>query len=334
MMKLRRCVIFGGTGFIGSHFAQHLTSSDLAEEIILADIAPVRPEFSFDDKRVRYVKLDVRDPSERWSLPGSVDLIANFAAVHREPGHEWHEYYGTNLAGAEHVCSWAERVDCKRIIFTSSISPYGPTESVKTETSPPAPISPYGASKLVAEKIHIGWQRAASGRRLVIVRPGVVFGPGERGNVTRLVKAVNRRYFFYLGNRRVRKAGGYVKELTNSMLWALERTPETGGVFLYNFAMEHAPAVEDYVKTVCKVAEIERFLPNVPHVLLLSAAYVARAITKPFGITQPLDPVRVRKLTRSNNIEPAVLKREGYSFQYTLESAMRDWRNERPDEWR
>lgn len=333
-MKFSICVIFGGTGFIGSHLAQYLIKHELAAEVILADIAPPRPSFTFKEGRVHYVKVDVRQPIESWGLPDSVGLIANFAATHREPGHETHEYYETNLPGADNVCAWAEKVGCENIIFTSSIAPYGPTESGKTEESIPSPISAYGGSKLAAEKIHIAWQRTDGGRRLVIVRPGVVFGPGEGGNVTRLVQATLRRYFLYMGNRLTRKAGGYVKELTNTMLWALGKLPDEGGVFLYNFTMVQAPTVKEYVDTTCNVAGVKRFVPSVPYALLLTISYVIDAVTRILTIKQPISPVRIRKLVRSNNIEPCVLKREGYKFQYTLETAMRDWRNDRPDEWK
>ncbi|TRZ67277.1 MAG: hypothetical protein D4R98_04450 [Comamonadaceae bacterium] len=44
-------------------------------------------------------------------------LVANFAAVHREPGHEDWEYYETNLYGAENVCAWAESVGCKHLFY-------------------------------------------------------------------------------------------------------------------------------------------------------------------------------------------------------------------------
>src|SRR5690606_31892986 len=99
---------------------------------------------------------DVRRPID-WFPEEKVDLIANFAAVHREPGHEDYEYYETNLLGAENVCAWAERVGCNKLIFTSSIAPYGPSESPKNEGSLPVPVSAYGGSKLVAEQIHQKW---------------------------------------------------------------------------------------------------------------------------------------------------------------------------------
>lgn len=334
MRKFKICVIFGGTGFIGSHLAAFLINNDLAEKVVLADIKPIRDDFSFDSNRVDYQVLDVRKPVSEWVLPESADLIANFAAVHREPGHELAEYYETNLPGADNVCAWADQVGCNNIIFTSSIAPYGPTEHPKTEDSIPTPNSAYGGSKLAAEKIHLAWQGARAGRKLVIVRPGVVFGPGEGGNVTRLVQATLRRYFLYMGNRQTRKAGGYVKELVNTMFWALDKIPAQGGKFLYNFTMSKAPTVEEYVDTTCRVAGVKRVVPSVPHALLLAVSYVIDAIARPLAIKQPISPVRIRKLVRSTNIEPSVLRQEGYQYKYTLETAMQDWRNDRPDEWR
>lgn len=330
---MKTCIIFGGTGFIGSHFALHLSQTGEFDDIVLADIAPIRRDFQFD-ARVRHVAVDVRLPIEQWPLPDRADLIANFAAVHREPGHANNEYYETNLPGAENVCAWAEKVQCRRLIFTSSIAPYGPSEEAKTEVSIPTPVSGYGGSKLAAEKIHQAWQRAAAGRRLVIVRPGVVFGPGERGNVTRLVQATLRHYFFYMGNRQTRKAGGYVKELVNTMLWALARLPETGGAYLYNFTMPQPPTVQEYVETTTQVAGVTRWIPSFPFRLLLMVSYAVEMVARPLLIQQPISPVRVRKLIRSNNIVPAALQRDGYAFLFTLEKAMADWKRNRPDEWR
>lgn len=48
------------------------------------------------------------------------------------------------------------------------------------------PNTPYGISKLVAEKIHEVWQAKDKSRELTIVRPGIVYGKGEHGNMTRL----------------------------------------------------------------------------------------------------------------------------------------------------
>jgi nucleoside-diphosphate-sugar epimerase len=332
----KNCVIFGGTGFIGSHFANYLIQNNLVDEVYLADIKPVRSFFSFDNNKVHYVDLDVRKPIDPSLLPSNVALIANFAAIHREPGHEDYEYYETNLYGAENVCAWAESVGCKNLIFTSSISPYGPSEEPKDETTLPVPVTAYGGSKLAAEKIHLCWQNAdKENRHLVIVRPGVVFGPGEGGNVSRLIKAVLGRYFFYMGNRQTRKAGVYVKELCNAMWWVLQSQNDTGErVSLFNMSMNPGPTIEDYVQMVCKVADVKRWVPSVPYLLLLALAYCIDVFAKPLGLKHPFSPVRIKKLVRSNNILPNYLVINGYSYRYDLESAFRDWKKDCREEWR
>lgn len=334
-------VVFGGTGFIGSFFADFLIAQGAVEKVYLVDIespteksSAYRRSYIGGREAIKYLPGDVRLPID-LAISEPVTLIANFAAVHREPGHEDHEYYETNLLGAENVCTWAESVKCRRLIFTSSISPYGLGENEKDERTLPVPATAYGGSKLAAEKIHQTWQaRDANGRHLVIVRPGVVFGPGEGGNVSRLIKAVLHRYFFYMGNRSTRKAGVYVKELCHAMWWVLQQQEKCGERFsLFNMSMNPGPSIEDYVEVVCKVAGVRRMVPAVPYPLLLAAAHTIDAVAKPLGINHPFSPIRIRKLVRSNNIRPTYLLESGYSYLFTLESAFADWQKSCPEEW-
>jgi len=338
---MKVAVIFGGSGFIGVFFAKHLIDSAHFDKVYLYDKQPVNEKpFPYRQKLVQdtpaiiEVNGDVRQ-AIAWKPSEQIELIANFAAVHREPGHEDFEYFDTNLAGAENVCNWADEIDCKNIIFTSSISPYGPSEDIRDEWSLPVPVTAYGASKLVAEKIHQTWLAGdKEHRHLVIVRPGVVFGPGEGGNVSRLIKAVIKRYFFYMGNRDTRKAGTYVKELCVAMYWVLELQKKQRTHFsLFNMTMNPGPSIQDYVKAVCTVANIKRRTPSVPYFLILTAAVTIELIARPFGIKHPFSPVRIRKLVRSNNILPSFLIENGYSYQHTLESAFLDWKISCPEEW-
>lgn len=343
-MNFDKVAIFGGSGFIGSHLARLLLDSGYCSQIILADIVePDLERFGYfltdfiDNGKVIYIPCDVRNASSFDGLPGSgVQLIINLAAVHREPGHQPFEYYETNLLGAENVCAWTERVGCERVVFTSSIAPYGPCEDSKTETSIPCPETAYGSSKLAAEKIHIGWQKTdSSARKLVIVRPGVVFGPGEGGNVTRLVRAVIGRYFFYMGNKKTGKAGIYIKELCQSIVWALSKVEKKEkGCLLYNATMLPAPSVEDYVTTICKVAAIKRNFKSVPYSLLYTMAVLIEVAARPLGINHPISPKRIKKLVRSNNIQAQVLNDEGYEYIYSFEKAFEDWKSEFPTDWK
>lgn len=335
-------IVFGGLGFIGSHFIRFLINNRDVDGIYVFDKRELSSDFFksnlndiFLDKRVNIISGDVRSPISKFGIDGEVLCIINLAAVHKEPGHEDSEYFDTNLLGAENICKFAEDMGCNKIIFTSSISPYGVSDGVKDEHTLPTPVTAYGSSKLVAEKIHQVWQaKDIQNRRLVIVRPGVVFGAGERGNVSRLIKAVINRYFFFMGNKSTRKAGVYVKELCNALWWVLQGQKKNGEtVSLFNMTMNPGPSIGEYVSAVCKAQSIKRFIPTVPYKVLIGIAYAIDALAKPLGIKHPFSPVRIRKLVRSNNIIPTYLVKHGYQFQYSLDSAFADWKKDSPEEW-
>ena len=150
------------------------------EQVLVVDLVPPREApytakltQALQDGRVSFVTHDIRQPFPSELFP-SPSLIFNFAAVHREPGHQPHEYYETNIKGAENVCAYAAATGCKRMVFTSSISPYGPSEETKHEESLPVPETAYGGSKLVAEKMHVAWRNGDPERKLLIMSPGVV----------------------------------------------------------------------------------------------------------------------------------------------------------------
>ena len=338
---MKSVVLFGGTGFIGTHLAIHILEHTPAQDIFLVDFKPPRElpytrqlQAGLSSGVIRYVFHDVRNPIPATLLPVQPDLIFNLAAIHREPGHLPSEYFETNLAGAENVCAWATEVGCDTIVFTSSISPYGPSEEKKTEASFPTPETPYGTSKLAAENIHRKWQCGNPERRLLLLRPGVVFGPGEGGNVTRLVHSLIKGYFVYLGNRKTIKAAGYVKELCLVAIFGLDilYRPEHS-VLLINVTMDPPPTMEQMVTAISKVIGKKRKPFNLPRKLLLALSYPLLALERICHIQMPINPVRVRKLYRSNNISPEALKCLGYRYTYTLESAFRDWMQDSPQDF-
>lgn len=342
---MKTAVIFGGTGFIGTFFAKYLLESSAFKCIYLYDLEDIdfkssqyRKDLVCNDSRIKFIKGDIRSQIniEDLHTKDNIDLIANFAAIHREPGHADKEYYETNLAGANNVCEWADKIGCNNIIFTSSIAPYGPSEDEKDEQSLTTPTTAYGGSKLVAENIHKTWQaKDSSIRRLIIARPGVVYGPGEGGNVSRLIKAVINRYFFYMGNKNTRKAGVYVKELCNAMYWVmydLDNNPAP--ISLFNVSMNPGPSINEYVLSICKVAHIKRSIFSVPYILLYTASLFIELFAKPFGLSHPFSPVRIKKLVKSNNILPSYLVDKGYKYKYNLDESLSDWRDECPAEWK
>ena len=320
----KNILITGSSGFIAIYLIKKLDQSNKI--------------FGLDLKKSKNTKLifDIRKELNISKIPKKIDLIINLAAIHREPGHKNHEYFDTNILGAENITAFAEKVDCKQIIFTSSISPYGIEDKLKDESTVPCPNTPYGSSKLAAEKIHIAWQnRDLKKRILTIVRPGVVFGKGEGGNMSRLVKLIHKNFFFYMGNKDTRKAGVYVKELVNQILWVHEKQVknEFPKNIVFNATMWPNPSISDYVNTVKNVSGIKRFIPSAPYWLLMCFGFAFEFGFKVIGKQNPFSPVRLRKLVRTNLVKPSFLLKNKYKHIYTLSSALEDWKKEDPDVW-
>lgn len=321
-------IIFGGSGFIGTHLIHLLKETkkdgdkiyDL--DMVLPGEEGVVPGVVEKNEGVEYIRLDVRKPIEFDFTPTKNDIIFNLAAVHRTPGHPDREYFETNINGAENVTAFAEKHNIRKILFTSSIAPYGAAEELKTEKTLPTPNTPYGISKLIAEKIHEKWQTGdKDNRELTIVRPGIVYGKGEHGNMTRLYKGQKKRYFFYAGRRDTIKACIYVKEL---VLFFKYRMVDNSfvGTEIYNCTFEPAYTIEQICTTMQKATDMKRHIMLIPSWILMPAAYVFGPIG---GKKVGIHPARVKKLMVSTNICGKKLSDSGYKFHYSFEDTFRDW---------
>lgn len=311
-------VVFGGAGFIGTHLLRYLKSTGYGP-LVSVDIAePKRPVGG-----VEYRVHDLTQPIETGSIP-HFDEAYNLAAVHRTPGHEPHEYYLANVGGATNVVRFCREAGINRLLFTSSIAIYGPGEDLKDESTTPTPTSDYGRSKLLAEEIQREWQLEDASRKLVIVRPAVVFGAGEGGNYTRLAQALRKGIFVYPGRRDTIKSGGYVGELIRTMRFALESNEPS---ILYNFCYPDAYTIEDICRTFHTVAGYRAPRGLVPLAAMNAAALPFETLNK-LGLRNGIDRERIAKLVVSTRVHPGWLLRSGYGFQSDLASALADWREQ------
>ena len=307
--KMDNSIVFGGNGFIGTHLIRTLGSTCLSFDLVTGS------------KTSKF--CDVRE-TINIDLDNQIDIIFNFAALHTTPKHEYQEYFETNIKGAENICDFARKNNINTIVFTSSIATYGTWEDEMNENSFPLPTSAYGISKLLAEEVHKRWQSEDKKRKLIILRPGVVFGEGEGGNFTRLFNAISRGRFMYPGRKDTRKSAIYVKDLVNIMVEMTKK--ETPGCYLYNMAYTPNHTIEKICKSIAKVtgSNVPRIL--VPSWILLSSAYIINAIGKISGLSfNGIHPDRVKKLLISTDVVGKKILDDGYEYQYSLESAIQDW---------
>lgn len=309
-------IVFGGSGFIGSRMLRLLHGRGV-RRLAVADVVPP-VELGFD---VEFHRVDVRFPID---IAGTWDVAYNFSAVHRTPGHPDDAYFETNVAGAINVTNFCRDRGIETIVFTSSIAVYGPKEDLLTERSVLEPSSAYGKSKLLAEDIHRTWFADDPRRKLVVVRPAVIFGEGENGNFDRLRGALRARRFAYPGRTDTIKACGYVEELVRSIEWVRNGSDTD---VTYNFAYPERATIEQIAEAIADGDGSGRPLGRIPLAPMLGAATVFEAMGR-VGLRTGINRARIHKLVRSTNIYPAYLVDQGYPFGTDVRSGIEAWLHE------
>lgn len=308
-------LVTGSSGFIGTHLVRRLVNA--GKRVICIDIKDPRERL----EGAVYNKMDVRDLSS-LQVDEPVAGIYNFAAIHTTPGHETHEYYETNISGALEVTRLAERLGVNQIVFTSSISVYGPSEETKTEASQPSPVSSYGYSKWLSEKIHRAWFERSGDRRLTIVRPAVVFGQGEGGNFARMASLLKKGFFIYPGRKDTIKACIFVEDLLNAIEFA-HQNPDP--LVTFNGSYPGPYTIEQIVATLIRnhFPRARTFL--VPEFVVHTAAKILGSLN---FLNIGIHPDRVTKLVKSTDVRPGWLESQNFPFPSTLDQIMQNWADE------
>ena len=333
---MNKCaIIFGGSGYIGSNLLSFLIKKQTFDKYYVFDIKPLNGfNKELSNNTVIYQKIDVRDDInpeiEIKKINREESWIYNFAAIHREPGHEYKEYFDTNIPGAKNVNNFASKSGIKNIFFTSSIAPYGRSLEERTENSTLYPETAYGISKGMAELIHEKWQKEDPSRRIVIVRPSVIFGPKDPGNVYRMIKALKKGTFILPNGGNVIKAYGYVHGLVESMLFTMQKSEDK---IVYNYAENPIVPLNSMVTIAKEVLNIKKPTLKLPVNILVIIAFFAQIMFKLIGKKSDIHPVRVKKAGFPTNIKPLYLIDNGFEFKYEFKKAIAHWKKESPEDF-
>ncbi len=298
-------LITGGSGFIGRYFHQALVAS--GHKVTILDLA--KPTWDANPSRV--IVGDVRDPAAvRQALTGC-DAILNLAAAHHDFGIARETFFSVNEGGARVLCAAAEEIGVKNICFFSTVAVYGAVPEPRHEDSPTQPTSPYGQSKLAAERVFEAWTAAGEGRRCVVIRPTVVFGPRNFANMYALIRQIQSGLFFRVGAGRNVKSLAYVENLVDGALFLWQR-PAERPFEVFNYVDKPDLDTRSLLSAIYQA--LGRRLPRVhlPLRLALIAAAPFDLLIRISRRNLPISTARIRKMSTQTRFEAERVLRAGY----------------------
>ena len=188
-------LITGAAGFVGRAAVDEFVNNGWSVRAIVRDLERVRPASS---QLVEYIPVgDIANVSNWSRYCSGCDVVVHLAARAHEPSTSDGDFAGFERINCDVTVALADaamKSGIGRFIFVSSAGVMGDfSQRPFTESDTPAPVSVYAKSKLKAE---LALSALCGGREmeLTILRPTLIYGPGNPGNLERLVKMLSRGF--------------------------------------------------------------------------------------------------------------------------------------------
>lgn len=305
--------VTGGAGFIGTELVS-LLRADGEEVRILDTVMSARfPELS--------TIVDVCDLDGLTTALRGCDRVYHLAAEHKDDVDPPQRYYTVNAEGTRNLVQAAERCGIGTIVFTSTVALYGLSQGASSESARPSPFNDYGKSKLLAEESLQAWAARDGGRRLVMVRLAATFGPGNRGNLSRMIEAIERGRFVIVGSGRNRKSIAYVKNVA-SFLHMCRRLPS--GVTVVNYADKPDLTTAELVSTVRHALGRVGDGLKIPLALGIVGGFGFAMLQRRSRREASMLVERIRKFSSDTVIQTGTLERLGFEPPFTLRQGLSD----------
>jgi GlcNAc-P-P-Und epimerase len=306
--QIMNILVTGGSGFIGTNLV-----TDLLGRGHNVTIYDERQSETYPD---HCIVGDVRDKEKLAHSVYAVDAVYHLAAEHRDDVHPASLYYDVNVGGAENLVHALKKNGVRQLIFTSTVAVYGLNSGVSDEDSPVNPFNDYGKSKYKAETIFNEWVDSDPTHCLITIRPTVIFGEKNRGNVYNLLHQLSSGKFIMVGKGVNRKSMGYVLNLTSFLSALLKSEP---GRFVYNYADKPDLSMNELLKIFHNlIGKNHNNKFKIPYALGLMGGYCFDLLAKATGKTYPISSIRIKKFCADTVIDAGKLQKTGFAPPYTL----------------
>ncbi|CAI9679884.1 NAD-dependent epimerase/dehydratase family protein [Elizabethkingia anophelis] len=314
-----KIAVIGGSGFVGTRLIDILVSTGQYNLLnIDKNVSGKFPDIT--------VIGNVMDKGTLISQLQGTDVVVLLAAEHRDDVTPVSLYYDVNVEGMKNTLEAMEVNGVKRIVFTSSVAVYGLDKNNPDESFPAEPFNHYGKSKWEAELVLQEWQKKHADWNVNVIRPTVIFGEGNRGNVFNLLNQIANGKFMMIGNGNNQKSMSYIGNVIAFIHFLIENQKE--GYNVYNYVDKPDFTTNDLVHHTSEILNKNIPTTHIPYWLGMLGGYgfdiLAWLTRKKLNISS----VRVKKFCAVTQYDSTKAMSSGFVPPYTMEEGLERMLNE------
>jgi nucleoside-diphosphate-sugar epimerase len=314
-----KALVTGASGFIGRHLVRELSRRSWDIRILIHRNTPEEPT------GLELVRGDITDPASMENALTGVDTVFHLAAALGASLLGPEGFARVNAQGTAHMLDAARKAGIERFIHFSSAGVLGHVES-KTAASEDFPCRPrdlYDRTKLEGERLALKEQ--STGLNVVILRPGWVYGPGDR-RTFKLIRAIAGKKFVLVTRGLALQTPVYIEDLIRGTMLAVERG-SPGSV--YHLAGPELLTVRRIVDTIAAAADTKVPRWTLPLFPVKVAAWKMEMLYRLMGKEAPITRGKLAFFIHPKPLSTAKARQElGYSPSTDLAAGMAkaiDW---------
>lgn len=302
--------LIGGSGFVGTRLLELFAGEPEKYNCKNIDLLPSHFYNSIT------VIGDVRNEDQMSEELKGADLVILLAAQHRDDVKPVSLYYDTNVKGMETTLRAMEKNNVKRMIFFSSVAIYGINKHNPDENHPADPFNHYGKSKWKAEQVLQEWYSKHQDWNINIVRPTVIFGERNRGNVYNLLKQISSGSFLMVGNGENKKSMAYVGNVVAFVKFIIDNFKS--GLNIFNYVDKPDKNMNELVETVSTVLNKTNPSIHFPYWLGMLGGYGFDLISFLTRKKTSISSVRVKKFCATTVFDATKAHSSGFKSPFSL----------------
>lgn len=306
--------MIGASGFVGTRLINLLDKEKQQYKIRNIDL--VQSHFYSN-----YTEIgDVRVQEQMDEQLKDSDIVILLAAQHRDDVTPISLYYDTNVEGMKVTLNAMEKNGIKRLIFFSSVAVYGLNKDNPDESFPADPFNHYGKSKWQAEQVLQEWQKTHQDWNINIIRPTVIFGERNRGNVYNLLNQISSGMFLMVGKGDNVKSMAYVGNVVAFVKYMIDNVIE--GYNVFNYIDKPDCNMNDLVAHVSHVLKKHIPTTHFPYWLGMFGGTCFDVLAKITGKKFSISSVRVKKFCSTTQYDSSKMLATGFKAPYTLKGGL------------